>query len=172
MKIRYVSVALVGLLVAACGSGSDTTTPAVNQAPTISAIADQSSPANQATQPIGFAVTDEQTSTLSFSLMSDNVDVIASDGLQLGGGGANRTLTATPEADTVGDTFVTIIVTDSAGLSASTSFLLTIDPEQKSMQQFTRDAFDAEADGEPDFVNAVEFAQDADDDDFADLLAQ
>ena len=29
-----------------------------------------------------------------------------------------------------------------------------------------------DADGEPDFVNAVEFAQDADDADFADLLAQ
>ena len=172
MKIRYATVALAGLLVAACDSGSNTTTPAVNQAPTISAITDQSISANQASQPIGFTVTDEQVGSLGFSLMSDNNDVVPNHGLALGGNGASRTLTAMPVADTIGDAFVTIIVTDSAGLSASTSFLLTVDAQQKSMQQFTRDSFDAEADGEPDFVNAVEFAQDADDEDFADLLAQ
>ena len=40
------------------------------------------------------------------------------------------------------------------------------------MQQFIRAAFASSADDDPELINAVEFAQDADDDDFADLLAQ
>lgn len=172
MKIRYASIAVVSFLVAACDGGSSTTAPAVNQAPTISVIADQSITANQASQPLNFTVADENVGNLSFSLMSDNGDVVAIDGLQLGGSGTSRTLTVTPVVDTTGDAFVTIVVTDSDGMSASTSFLLTINPQQKSMQQFTRDSFSENADAEPDFVNAIEFAQDADDDEFADLLAQ
>ena len=173
MRIRFASIAFACLLVAACGGGgSSIDPPAANQAPTISAITDQSTSANQASQPIGFTVSDEQVGSLGFTLMSDNTDVVANDGLELGGSGTSRTLTVTPVVDTTGDAFVTVIVTDSAGLSASTSFLLTIVPEQKSMQQFTRGAFGEEADGAPDLVNAVEFVQDADSDDFADLLAQ
>ena len=172
MNFRYASIAVVSFLVAACDGGSSTAPPAANQAPTISAITDLSTPANQASQPISFTVADEQVGSLSFSLMSDNADVVSDDRLQLGGSGTDRTLTATPVADTTGDAFVTIIVTDSAGLSASTSFLLTVDPQQQSMQLFTRDAFGEDADDEPSLVNAIEFAQDADDDEFADLLAQ
>ncbi len=172
MKIRYASIAIASILVAACDGGSSIAPPAVNQAPTISAIPDQSVPANQPSQPLSFTVADEEVGNLSFSLMSDNADVVPTAGLQLGGSGTSRSLTVTPIVDTTGDAFVTIVVTDSGGLSAGTSFLLTIDPQQASMQQFTRDAFGTDADDEPDFVNAIEFAQDADDDDFADLLAQ
>ena len=172
MNFRYASIAVVSILVAACDGGSSTPPPAANQAPTISAITDLNVPANQASQPISFTVADEQVGNLSFSLMSDNTDVVSNDRLELGGSGANRTLTVTPVADITGDAFVTIIITDSAGLSAGTSFLLTVKPQQKSMQQFTRDSFGEEANDEPSLVNAIEFAQDADDDEFADLLAQ
>ena len=172
MKIRYASIAIVSFLAAACDGSSSIAPPAANQAPTISAITDQSVLANQASQPLTFTVADEEVANLSFSLMSDNVEVVAVDGLQLGGNGTSRTLTVTPVVDTTGDAFVTIIVTDNGGLSASTSFLLTINPQQASMRQFTRDSFGENADEEPDFVNAIEFAQDADDDEFADLLAQ
>lgn len=171
MKTRYTAMALISMLIAACGGGSGNTPPAANAAPTISPIADQSTDANKESQPISFNVTDEQVSNLSYELASDNQQVVPDDGLVLGGNGANRTLTITPVVDTLGDAFVTVIVTDADGLSASTSFLLTIAPEQLSLQQFARTSFAGSADDAPEFVNAVEFTQDADEDDFADLLA-
>ena len=83
----------------------------------------------------------------------------------------SRTLTVNPVVDMTGDAMITIIVRDAENLAASSSFLLTVTAEQKSMQQFTRDNFVSTPDDEPELINAVEFAQDADDDDFADLLA-
>ena len=50
--------------------------------------------------------------------------------------------------------------------------MLTIVPQQISLQQFVRAEFDLAADDEPQLINAIEFDQDAEDDDFADLLAQ
>jgi hypothetical protein len=158
------------MLIAACGGGSDSAPPAANTAPGISPIADQSTDANKQSQPISFNVSDERVDDLSFDLSSDNQQVVPNDGLTLGGSDVNRTITITPVSDTLGDAFVTVIVTDSDGLSASTSFLLTITAEQLSMQQFTRMSFAEAADDLPELVNAVEFTQDADADDFADLL--
>ena len=101
---------------------------------------------------------------------SDRQTVVPDDGLSVGGSGASRTVTATPVEDTVGDALITIVVTDQDGLSASSAFFITIDPEQRSVQQFVRDAFADEPDDEPLLINAVEFVQDADEEDFADLL--
>ena len=65
---------------------------------------------------------------------------------------------------------ITTVVTDREGLSASSAFVLTVVPEQLSIQQFARSTF-AEADNdEPTLINAVEFLQDADGDDFTDLF--
>ena len=174
MKYKIQIVALIGLLVAGCGGGSDfSPAPApVNTAPTISAIADQNTTANEQSAAIAFTVTDEQTSNLSISVSSDNQQVVSDSGLVLGGNGTTRSLTITPVIDTLGDAFITIIVSDQAGLLASTSFLLTIIPQQKSIQQFVRTEFAQVEDGEPALINAVAFEQDADNDDFADLLAQ
>ena len=104
--------------------------------------------------------------------MSDRQQVVPDDGLVLAGSGADRTITVTPVDDVTGDAFITIVVTDPTGLSASASFLLVVDPEQRSMNQFARDTFATEADDEPVLINAVEFVMDAEEDDFADLLAQ
>ncbi|MGB5258380.1 MAG: hypothetical protein WBN44_14090, partial [Woeseiaceae bacterium] len=172
MKLKYMSMALIPMLVAACGDGSGVNQRTGNVAPTISAIGAQAITANDTSSAIGFTVSDEQPDMLNFSVMSDNPTVIADEGLELAGGGADRTITLTPIIDTVGDTFITIVATDPGGLSAGTSFLVTVDPEQKSMQQITRQWFDGTPDGEPELVNAVEFAQDADSDDFADLLTR
>ena len=171
MKLRVTSLALVSVLVAACsGSGSD---PVVGNAPpTISAIGDLNIDANNTSSAIGFTVSDEQPGNLAFTVMSDNQAVVADSGLALGGSGTSRSITATPVIDTTGDAFITIIVTDAEGLSASASFLLTVIPEVKSIQQFTRDTFALPANGEPELVNAVDFTQDADGDEFADLLTQ
>jgi hypothetical protein len=170
MNMKNQLVALVGLLVAACG-GTDYSAPRANVAPTISAIADQSAVANQKSGPIAFTVSDEQTGNLSVSASSDNQQIIPDSEIELGGSGSARTLAVTPVIDSLGDAYVTVFATDQQGLTASASFLLTIDPEQLSMQQFTRVNFAEDSSGEPELVNAVEFDQDASEDDFADLLA-
>ncbi|MEM7765730.1 MAG: hypothetical protein AAF290_16815 [Pseudomonadota bacterium] len=171
MTIKQVFLATAALLVAACGSsGRDVQEP--NQPPTISAIADVAVTANQTSPAIAFTVNDEQPDNLSVDVLSANPQVVPDDGLILGGSGTARQLTVAPEIDMVGDAFVTVTVTDAAGLTADSTFLLTVDPERKSIQQFTRTSFAVDADGEPELVNAVEFDQDADGDDFADLLTQ
>ena len=171
MKHLYAGFALTGLGLAACGGSGDDPQP-VNQAPTISAIADQSIAANGTSQPIAFSLDDENVGDLTVAVSSDRQNVVPDDGIALDGDGAARTLTVTPRIDEAGDAFITIVATDRQGLSAGTSFLLTVNPEQKSMQQFARDTFAEDADDEPALINAVEFAEDAEDDDFADLLAQ
>ncbi len=171
MKFRHQIVALIGLLVAGCG-GSDFSPAPVNTAPTISAIADQNTTANEQSPAVAFTVTDEQTLSLSISVSSDNQQVVPDSNLGLGGSGATRSLTITPVIDTLGDAFITIIVTDPGGLLASTSFLLTVVPQQVSMQQFVRTTFAEAENGEPALINALAFDQDADNDDFTDLLAQ
>ncbi len=169
MKIKIQFVTLLSLMVAACGGSGSSPAP-VSAAPTISAIMDQSTSANATSSAFAFTVT--STTGLSYSANSDNQQVVPDAGLNLVTNGASGSITVTPVVDTLGDAFITIIVTDLAGLSSSTSFLLTIVPEQASMQQFVRTEFAQAEDGEPALINAVAFDQDAENDDFADLLAQ
>lgn len=172
MKQTHKMVVLIGLLVAGCSGGSGSTPSPINAAPTISAIADQSTIANVQSNPIAFSVTDEQTGSLSIIATSDNQDVLLDENLVLSGSDASRSLTVTPVSDTLGDAMITIVVTDASGLSASSSFVLTIDPQQLSFSDFVRSSFSAVPEAEPSLINAVQFIQDAGDDDFADLLAQ
>ena len=168
MKNTHFLIVLVGILVAGCSGGSN---PApVDAAPTISAIADQSTMANVQSNAITFTVDDEQIASLTITAMSDNQDTVRDGDLLFGGTGAARSLTVTPVADTLGDAVITITVTDTAGLSANSSFLLTIDPQQLSFRDFVRSAFAADPNSEPTLINAVQFDQDAGDDDFADLI--
>ncbi len=173
MNTKIVICLTAALSVAAC-SGTDSPAPpqAINQAPTISVIADQSVDANQTSQPINFTVTDEQVASLTVSVMSDNPGVIPENGLDVSGSGESRALTVSPVVDTVGDSLITVAVTDTDGLSANVSFLLTVDPLQVSLQQFTRDSFAQAANGDPEPINALAFSSDADADEFADLLTQ
>jgi len=169
MNFKIQIIVLLSLLIIGCdGSGSS---PApISTAPTISAITDQSTSANVASSAIGFTVS--SATGLSYSVTSDNQQVVPDAGINLVTNGASGSITVTPVVDTLGDAFITIIVTDLAGLSASTSFLLTIVPEQISIQQFVRSEFAQAEDGNPALINAVAFDQDAENDDFADLLAQ
>lgn len=169
MKIRIQILTLISLLVAGCGGSGSSPAPA-NPAPTISAISNQSTSANATSAPIAFTLTG--TGGLSFSVTSDNQQVVPDSGLEVASSGSSGSVTATPVIDTLGDAFISIVVTDPAGLSASTSFLLTVVPQQVSLQQFVRDEFARIDNGEPVLINAVAFDQDADNDDFADLLAQ
>lgn len=173
MNFKFQFAILLSLLAAGCGgSGSPANpTPPANMAPpTISTISDQSTSANVASSAIGFSAT--SSSALSYTTSSDNQGVVPDGGINLMTDASGGSITITPVADTVGDAFITIIATDLTGLAASTSFLLTIVPQQLSLQQFVRDEFSKPKDGEPQLVNAIAFDQDANNDDFAELLAQ
>lgn len=172
MKSTHIAMAVAGLLLAGCGGGSGSDPAPVNAAPTVTSIGDQTTKANGASQPITFSVTDEDVSSLEIALSSDNPSVIPDAGLEVSGNGEQRTLVVTPMIDTLGDAFVTVVVTDEAGLSAGSSFLIAVTPEQESMLDFTRMNFDKPADDDPALVNAILFGQDAESDDFADLLQQ
>lgn len=174
MTMKNVGLVVVATVLASCGgdgggNGGGGSAP-VNQAPTVSGIADQVAVANTTSAAIAFTVSDEQVGALTVEATSDRQTVVPDAGLSVGGSGANRSVTVTPTQDTVGDALITIVVTDGDGLSASSAFFVTIDPEQRSVQQFARDSFVEGPDDEPLLINAVEFVQDADDDDFADLL--
>ena len=168
MKFRILLVAMVGLLLVACGGSSPAPAPA-ESAPTISAIPDQVTNANETSASIPFTVSNAL--NLSFSVSSDNQQVVPNSGIEIVINGNDGTLTVAPVVDTLGDAFITIVVTDQAGLSASTSFLVTVVPQQLSLKHFVRNQFALSKDGDPAPINAVMFDQDADTDDFADLLA-
>ena len=173
MKINFqftIVVFLSSVLVAGCGgSGSSRVFP--NTAPTISVVADQNIEANVTSAAITFTVTDNDVGSLMFSASSDNQQIVPDGGLDLVSNGASGSITVTPMIDMTGEATVTIVVTDQAGLTANSSFVLTVDPQQVSVQQFVRSEFAQAEDGMPVPINAVEFVQDAEGDDFADLLS-
>lgn len=172
MKISHAGLIFAVSLLAACSSDPRNDRAPVNRAPSVSAIPATSMTANGVSPPIAFTLADENVQALVLSAFSDRPSVVPDNAIAVAGDGAARTLTITPVVDTTGDAMITVIANDTEGLAASSSFLLTVIAEQKSMSQFARDVFMRSADEEPTPINAVDFFQDADDDDFADLLAQ
>ncbi len=170
MKKQLPILLCATLAIAACSDRNDSMR-APNRAPTLGPITDRSTPANQQSAPIGFTVGDELPNTLRFNVVSDNQAVVPDSAIAVGGSGTNRSLTISPTIDALGDAFITVIATDVAGLSASSTFLLTVTPKPQALQAFVRSTFAAPADGDPVPINAIEFTDDAANDDFADLLA-
>jgi len=100
-----------------------------NAAPTITAIVDQSIAMNGNTGALTFDVddADEGPSALVVTATSNNqilIDLLTD--IVLGGSGANRTITVTPQANYTGVALITLTVTDSNGVGTSTSFTLTV----------------------------------------------
>ena len=106
------------------------TVHAINDAPTISTVANQTIDEDGTTRPIEFVVGDAETLAwaLNVSVTSSNEALVPMGNLLLGGSGATRTLTATPVPDGFGATTLSVIVTDASGVSESTAFLLTVNP--------------------------------------------
>ncbi len=172
MKTSHQFLVILGLLVAGCDGGSGSGPAPIQFAPTIAAISDQVITANAPSNAIGFTVSDEQPDSLAITASSDNQSIVPDSALEPGGTGTSRTLVVTPTVDTVDDAFITITVVDVQGLSASTSFLLMVEPEQRSFTNFVRTSFAALPNDNPSLINAVQFDQDAGNDDFADLIGQ
>ena len=99
----------------------------VNGHPTISAIADQSSDEESATQAIDFTVGDPESSagSLVVTAGSSNTSLLPDQNVVLGGSGADRTITLAPAVDQHGEAVVTITVSDGA-ISQEMSFTYTV----------------------------------------------
>ena len=101
--------------------GTDTTTRtfalqvlAVNDAPTISAIADQSTDEDTATGAIAFTIGDVETAPadLTVTATSSNTTLVPLANIVFGGSGANRTVTITPAPNQNGGATITVTVSD------------------------------------------------------------
>jgi len=101
----------------------------VNDAPTISNIADQNTPRNTATPPIAFTIGDLETpaSNLIVTGSSSDQTIVPNANIIFGGSGANRTVTLTPAANISGTTTMTITVSDGVATAIDT-FVLTVNP--------------------------------------------
>jgi hypothetical protein len=103
------------------------TVNAVNQAPTISAISDQTTAQDTPTAPVPFTVGDVETvaSNLTLCASCANTALIATNNIVFGGSDSNRTVTLTPLAGQNGDADITIMVSDGTA-TASATFRLTV----------------------------------------------
>ena len=99
-----------------------------NNAPTISAIADQTIPLNSDTGPLAFTISDAQTaaSALILSVASSNTTLVPLSGIVIGGSGANRSITVTPAFMQSGTSTVTLSISDGTFTTTET-FLVTVD---------------------------------------------
>ena len=105
------------------------TVKAVNDAPTISAIADRTVPEGTSSQALSFTVADAESAPgfLTVYAASSNDAVLPTAGIAFGGSGANRTLTLTPAAGQIGSSTVSLTVSDGS-LTATRSFTFTVAP--------------------------------------------
>ena len=105
------------------------TNPNGDLAPTISTIADQTTPEDTTKGPIAFTVADldNPVAGLTLSATSSNPALVQNSGIVLGGAAANRTITLTPAANQFGATTISVVVSDGV-LTATNQFVLTVTP--------------------------------------------
>jgi VCBS repeat-containing protein len=109
--------------------GSTTTTrtfnvtvTAVNDAPTVSSLSDQTINEDSSLGPLAFTVGDVETAagSLTVTAASSNTTLIPNGNITLGGSGANRTISVSPAANANGSATITISVSDGTTTSTST----------------------------------------------------
>ncbi|MGV3663706.1 MAG: beta strand repeat-containing protein [Prosthecobacter sp.] len=97
----------------------------LNNAPTITDIADQTVNEDGATSALPFTIGDFETSSLTVTRASSNTTLVPLANVVLGGNGAARTVTVTPAANLSGTATITVTVNDGTA-STSDTFLLTV----------------------------------------------
>ena len=108
--------------------------------PTIGGLTNQATPVNTTTAAIPFEIGDAQTpgSNLVLTATSSDPTVVnATNDIIFGGSDTNRTITLAPEPNQIGTTTISVIVTDSDGMTATNSFLMTVNPGQLSVTGIT-----------------------------------
>ncbi len=106
------------------------TVTSVNDAPTISAIADQVINENSSTGALAFTIGDAETAATSLTVTatSNNQTLVPNANVVIGGTGTNRTVTVTPAANANGGpAIITVTVSDGTN-SASETFNVTVTP--------------------------------------------
>jgi C1A family cysteine protease len=101
-----------------------------NTAPTISDIANQTVNEDVSTSTMSLTIGDAETpaDSLVLSKSSSNLTLVPLANIVFGGSGTARTVRVTPAANQYGTATITLTVTDAGGLSASDSFILTVNP--------------------------------------------
>lgn len=99
----------------------------VPDAPTITAIADQSTDEDTTLSGIAFTIDDAETAAGSLTLSFSAGTPALNDSHSFGGSGANRTLEIVPADDQNGSTMITVEVSDGS-LTATADFQLTVNP--------------------------------------------
>lgn len=113
----------------------------VNQAPTITSIVNQSVQENTTLGPLAFSVGDVETNpnALTVTAVSSNQSLIADADIVVGGAGANRTLTISPQPNQYGGP-VTITVTVSDGTNQTPmTFQVNVDALQATVTGVDQD---------------------------------
>ena len=110
------------------------TVNAVNDAPTITSVANQTTSTGTAIGPLSFTVGDLETAagSLTVSGSSSNTALVPNGNIVFGGSGANRTMTVTPAASQTGAATITVTVSDGS-LSTPTNFQLTVNAASPSL---------------------------------------
>jgi hypothetical protein len=155
------------------------TVNAVNDAPTIAAITDQTVALNTATSAIPFTIADVETAASSLVLgkSSSNPALLPVSNIVFSGSGSNRTFTLTPATGQLGSTTITLTVGDGA-LTASRSFIFTVTGTPQETWRFANfgnadnsgngaDSSDTDGDGQ---TNAAEYAAGTDPNNPADVF--
>jgi len=103
------------------------TVNAVNDAPTITSINNQTIDEDTTAGPIGFTVGDVESAagSLTLSGVSSNPTLVPNVNIVFGGSGASRTVTVTPAANAFGTAQITVTVSD-GDLTGSRTFTLTV----------------------------------------------
>lgn len=117
------------------------TVTAVNDAPTISSIANQTIGIDSTTGPLGFTVGDVETAAGSLLVTADssNPTLVPTNGIVLSGSNATRTVTVTPAAGQSGAATITLTVSDGQ-LATNTGFVLTVSSLVVGTRAFTNAA--------------------------------
>lgn len=168
-RIRLSLLAAITSVIAACSSNDkDRMTPppgAVNQPPTIGAVADVAADQDTVVGPIDVTIADQETdaATLTVTAAADSADLFPADGVTVSGTGATRTITLTPLEAATGTATIALIVTDGEGARATRAFKVTVNAKSASVKGVTLSTFAKAETDEPTAVNGFTFTQDADD---------
>ncbi|MEL6894559.1 MAG: tandem-95 repeat protein [Planctomycetota bacterium] len=100
----------------------------LNDAPTVSNVADQTVQENSASTNVSFTIADEQTAAASLTVnaTSDNTALISNASLVVSGTAGNRTVSFTPTANSFGTANITITVSDGV-LQVQETFQVTVE---------------------------------------------
>lgn len=164
------SIAVVALcLLVACSDDDDNNNGNARQdtvAPVIEALADLSLDADTSSDAIAINAQDNSTDDqdLVVTAVADDENIIAGDGLLLSLTNGTRTLVITPQSDTIGETTVTISVSDAAGNLAMEDFKVTINPRELAAENLVDEIVQLDADADPVFINQVSITDEVDPD--------